>query len=206
MWAIVVAAGGGSRFGGAKHDHELDGRPLWQWGRDALLEGGAASVVVVGPVEGGVPGGRRRQDSVANGLAVVPTEVEYVAIHDAARPLASALLVEDMHRLLIASDMDGVVPVVPLQDTVKEVAESRVVRRTLDRTQLVAVQTPQMFRADVLRAAHGAYVGDATDDAAMVEAMGGSVMTMAGERTALKITYPEDMVMARHYLNRKRHS
>ena len=200
IWGIVIAAGAGSRFGGPKHAGELGGKPLWEWARGALLEGGADGVVVVGPVPGGLPGGDRRQDSVSNGLAAVPHDTELIAVHDAARPLAPATLVADMVAVLKQTDATAVVPTLPLRDTVKEISASATVIRTLDRTQLVAVQTPQLFRAEVLRAAHAQFRGEATDDAAMVEAMGGSVMTVPGRRAAFKITYPEDMVLAEYFL------
>ena len=202
MWGIVVAAGTGSRFGGNKHVAELAGRPLWQWASDALISAGAAGVIIVGPVPGGVAGGPRRQDSVANGLAQVPDDVELIAVHDAARPLASADLVRGMRRALASSAADGVVPTMPVRDTMKEVDDAGRIVRTLDRSALVAVQTPQLFRAASLRAAHRDVVGDATDDASMIELTGGTVITVPGEASALKITYPEDMVVAQHYLER----
>jgi len=99
-----------------------------------------------------------------------------------------------MHRLGLG-DVDAVVPAVPVRDTVKVVVDGRVVR-TVDRSRLVAVQTPQGFRADVLRAAHAAGDRDATDDAALVEAIGGTVVTVPGDPTNLKITYPEDLLLA----------
>ncbi len=198
-WGIVVAAGSGSRFGGPKHVLELDGRPLWVWARDALLEGGVDEVTVVGPVPGGVAGGTRRQDSVAAGLAEVPAGIEVIAVHDAARPLASSGLVGRLLEALDAGDAHGVVPAVPVSDTIKVVDADRIVS-TLDRHSLVAVQTPQVFRAEWLRRAHGSAAGDATDDAAMVEAIGGTVITVPGEPAALKITYPGDVRAAVQHL------
>ena len=89
VWGIVVAGGSGLRFGGPKHSMELQGKPLWSWGRDMLVDAGVSHVVVVGPVPGGIPGGNRRRDSVAAGLAEIPDDVDYVIVHDAARPLAN---------------------------------------------------------------------------------------------------------------------
>lgn len=202
MWGIVVAAGTGTRLGRSKHDLELGGRQLWQWARQTLIDGGAMGVVVVGPVDGGVAGGNRRQDSVANGLAVVPDDATVIAVHDAARPLASPALVRALCDRLSSDDVHGVVPVVAVRDTIKQMEGDRV-GAALDRAKLVAVQTPQVFTASWLRRAHAAVVSEATDDAAMVESIGGTVVAIPGESAALKITYPEDVVLALHHLSER---
>lgn len=194
VWGIVVAAGSGDRFGGPKQRAVLAGRPLWQWAREALLAGGVSRVVVVGDVDGGIPGGARRQDSVAVGLAELPDEVTHVLVHDAARPLASAGLVRSVVAALSAGS-EAVVPAVPVRDTIKRVAAGRVVA-TVDRSGLVAVQTPQGFAVEVLRRAHGAVTGDVTDDASMVEAIGGAVDIVPGEAGNIKVTFPEDLTHA----------
>ena len=194
-WGIVVAAGKGDRFGEAKQHLEIEGRPLWQWGRDALLAGGVDGVVVVGPVPGGVPGGARRRDSVAAGLGAIPGDATAVLIHDAARPLATGTLVRRVIERLARGDVDGVVPGVPVRDTIKEVEGERVIA-TADRARLVAVQTPQGFTVDALRSAHRRIPGDAPDDAALVEAAGGSVVSIEGEPDNLKITYRHDLTVA----------
>lgn len=194
VWGILVAAGSGSRFGGPKHTVMLAGKPLWQWARDALIEGGAQGVVVVGDVEGGIEGGPRRQDSVAEGLAHLPPEVTHVLVHDAARPLASPALVERVVSAL-AAGADAVVPAIPVRDTIKRVAEGRVVE-TVDRTDLVAVQTPQGFTAAALRRAHDSVAVDVTDDASMAEIAGSTVVTVPGEPGNIKVTYPEDLTHA----------
>lgn len=198
MWGIVVAAGSGSRFGGRKQDALLEGRPLWMWGRDALLAGGAAQVVVIGTGDG-APGGDRRRDSVAAGLAEVPAEAELIAVHDAARPLASARLLASAAEALLAEQADGAVPVLPVVDAIKQV-RGNLVTATPDRSGLAAAQTPQVFRAEALREAHARYPGEAADDAAMVEALGGRVVTVPGERAAFKVTFPEDLALARAWL------
>lgn len=195
FWGVVVAAGGGTRFGGPKHDSFLGGVPLWQRAQGALIDGGAAGVVVVGDVPDGVPGGDRRRDSVAAGLAQLGSDVQWVLVHDAARPLASAALVAAVVSRLKKGDADGVVPVIPLRDTTKLVSGDTVVE-TVDRDLLVAVQTPQGFRLDALRAAHGSVEGDAADDAFLVERWGGMVATVPGEVTNVKITYPDDIALA----------
>ena len=198
MWGIVVAAGSGSRFGGRKQDALLDGRPLWMWARDALLAGGAAQVVVVG-TEDGAPGGERRRDSVAAGLAEVPAETDMIAVHDAARPLAPARLLAALAEALRTEQADGAVPVLPMVDAVKQV-RGNLVTATPDRSGLASAQTPQLFQAGALREAHARYPGEAADDAAMVEALGGRVVAVPGERAAFKVTFPEDLRLARTWL------
>lgn len=196
---VVVAAGRGVRFGARKHATRLAGKPLWQWARDALLESGASEVVVVGDVPGGVEGGTERHLSVARGIEEVDAGATVIAVHDAARPLASADLMKRMYRLLAESGADGVVPVVPIADALKRVDSDRVrILDSIDRRDVACAQTPQVFRADVLRRAHAHHAsGDAPhDDASMVEALGGRVLAVTGERSAMKITYPEDLVLA----------
>jgi 2-C-methyl-D-erythritol 4-phosphate cytidylyltransferase len=191
-WGIVVAAGTGSRFGGPKQELQLQGRPLWQWGRRSLLKGGVTEVVVVGSVPGGIPGGKRRRDSVAAGLAAVPNDVATVVIHDAARPMAGPDLVRRVLQRLAVGDVAGVVPGVPVRDTLKQVDDDRVVA-TLDRNSLISVQTPQAFLAAVLRKAHASDDEDASDDAGLVERAGEAVAWVAGEPGNLKVTYPADL-------------
>lgn len=203
VWGVVVAAGRGRRFGGPKHEALLEGRPLWEWGRAALLEGGSEGVVVVGPVPEGVPGGERRRDSVEAGLAAVPHRAELVLVHDAARPLASAALVRRLLERLEAGEADGVVPGLPVRDALKRV-EGEWVRESVEREHLVAVQTPQAFRASALRDAHLADREDASDDAALVERLGGRVAVIPGEVTNLKITFPEDLEVAARLLGLSR--
>jgi len=201
-WAVLVAAGSGTRFGEPKHAVDLLGRPMWEWGRQALIAGGVADVVVVGDVPGGVPGGPRRRDSVAAGLAMVPAGVEHVLVHDAARPALSSELVARVISAL-EEGADAVVPAVPVRDTLKAVRGSVVVG-TVDRSGLVMVQTPQGFRVEVLRAAHVASDDDATDDAGLVEAMGGSVVTVAGDPRNVKVTFREDLEIVRSLLGYRR--
>ena len=202
IWGIVVAAGSGARFGGPKHEARLAGRGLWEWARDALLDSGAHRVVVVGRVPGGVEGGPARYVSVARGLAEVGEQATIVAVHDAARPLAPAAMMVRMYERLRAGRCDGVIPVVPISDSIKRIrAEDGRVLTTLSRTDVLGAQTPQVFRASALRRAHAAPAaaesyGPAPDDAAMVEAVGGRVVTVAGDRAAMKITYPEDLLVA----------
>ena len=149
--------------------------PAWSWspcpgdpGRCTTLDPHGADVVV--------PGGATRADSVRCGLDAVPDDAAVIVVHDAARPLASPALFAAVIAAVTDGGADGAVPGVPPSDTIKTVDESGRVTGTLDRDRLVAVQTPQAFRAAVLRRAHdGAPVAGATDDAMLVESMGGTV-------------------------------
>ena len=194
IWGIVVAAGAGRRFGGAKQHVELAGVPLWQRAVEVLRAGGVHDVVVVGDVPGGVPGGERRRDSVAAGLAALPATATHVLVHDAARALATPELVTRVIAAL-TDGSDAVIPVVAVRDTLKRVDGTKVVE-TVDRSDLVAVQTPQGFGRAVLEAAHRDDADDATDDAALVERAGVVVTTVEGDPANLKVTYPEDLAVA----------
>jgi len=207
VWAIVVAGGGGARFGGPKQFDDLHGRRVLDW---ALAAARAAcdGVVLVVPADrlaaedpppgaSVVAGGATRSASVRAGLAAVPADAEMVVVHDAARPLAGAELFERTVAAVRAG-ADAAIPGVPVTDTIKRVEGGRVVE-TVDRSRLVAVQTPQAFRAEVLRRAHGGE-REATDDAALVEAMGGRVVVVDGDVRNLKLTSPDDLVVARALL------
>lgn len=206
VWAIVVAAGRGDRFGKPKQFEDVGGRRLVDRAVDAARAAGA-EVVVVGPPDAAlavdgcvriVAGGSSRSESVRNGLGAVPDDADVVVVHDAARPLAP---IDVFARVIaaVAEGADAAVPVLPVADTVKEVEDGMVVR-TFDRTRLVAVQTPQAFRASALRRAH-AGGGQATDDAALVEAGGGRVVVVPGDPRALKVTTPADLVVVRALLD-----
>jgi 2-C-methyl-D-erythritol 4-phosphate cytidylyltransferase len=208
VWAVVVAAGEGRRFGGPKQLAHLGGRRVLDWAVDAACAI-AAGVIVVTPPRGlpqvsegekgtrgilTVPGGATRAASVRAGLAAVPDAADIVVVHDAARPLASPALFRAVVSA-VEGGADGAVPGVPVGDTLKRVDQGAVVA-TVDRADLVMVQTPQAFRAGILRAAHE---GDpeATDDAALVEAVGGTVVVVPGEHRNLKVTVAEDLMLAR---------
>ncbi|MEW6152568.1 MAG: 2-C-methyl-D-erythritol 4-phosphate cytidylyltransferase [Actinomycetota bacterium] len=195
---MVVAAGSGSRFGARKQYELLDGRRVVDWSV-AAARAVAHGVVLVVPadrsteaepsVDAVVAGGATRSESVRAGLAVVPAEAEVVVVHDAARPWATP----ELFRAVVAAlaGADGAVPGVPVTDTVKRVSGS-LVTSTLERSELVAVQTPQAFRAAALRRAH-AQGADATDDAALVEADGGVVVIVPGEAGNRKVTNASDL-------------
>jgi 2-C-methyl-D-erythritol 4-phosphate cytidylyltransferase len=200
VWAVVVAAGAGSRFGAAKQFAPLMDRRVLDWSVEAARAAcdGVVAVLPAGHLEPGtVAGGATRSASVRAGLAVVPDDAEVVVVHDAARPLAGAEIFERVIAAVRAG-ADAALPALPLGDTIK-VVTGGVVRRTLDRSELVAVQTPQAFRADMLRRAH-AEGADATDDGALVEALGGTVVVVVGDPRNVKITGPDDLATARGFL------
>ena len=220
-WAIVVAGGDGARLGAdqPKAFVRLGGRPLLAHSIDLLEDHPAvdrivlvvpaeweepatllADELVAGKVAAAVPGGETRALSVAAGLDAVGDDAETILVHDAARPFASAELID---RLLEAlATHAGAVPAVPVTDTVKRVSDGRVAE-TLDRSELRAVQTPQAFRAEALRrayAAPAAALRDATDCASLVEAAGLDVAVVPGEGGNMKITSPEDLARAEERL------
>ncbi|ACV67835.1 2-C-methyl-D-erythritol 4-phosphate cytidylyltransferase [Desulfohalobium retbaense] len=222
-WTIILAGGSGSRLAeatsGVKKQflHYL-GRPLlWHSAATFAAMPSIEGIVMVAPAEEletaralfnecaaqsplGVPvrwtvGGRRRQDSSAQGLASLPAECRRVLIHDAARPFVSAPLTQ---RVLDALEcFDGVVPGIPVTDTIKQ-AQQDLVSTTLPRHELFAIQTPQGFRTAALDQAHKTVADhgiDVTDDASMLEYSGGRVGVVAGERSNCKITTAEDLRM-----------
>jgi 2-C-methyl-D-erythritol 4-phosphate cytidylyltransferase len=199
-WVIVVAAGSGARFGGMKQFEALAGTRLVD--RAVTTAARAADGVVLvlppgsewdGPAVAAVaPGGATRAASVRAGLELVPAAAEVIAVHDAARPLATDALYTAVVDAVRAG-ADGAVPALAVADTIKRVTGDRIVE-TVARDDLVAVQTPQAFRADVLRRAH-AGGADGTDDAALVEAIGGTVVTVPGEPANVKVTASEDLAV-----------
>lgn len=197
----MVGGGSGRRFGTPKQYEALGDARVIDRSVAVAREASDGVVVVVPPEdavrEGAVAGGSTRSESVRAGLAAVPADATIVCVHDAARPLASA----DLYRRAIDAVLDGAdaaIPAIAVADTIKVVADGVVVA-TPDRASLVAVQTPQAFRATALRAAH-ARGGDATDDAALVEALGGVVVVVDGEVRNRKITVPDDLAWARRQI------
>jgi 2-C-methyl-D-erythritol 4-phosphate cytidylyltransferase len=146
-------------------------------------------------------GGQERQDSVRLGLAALPADVDLVLVHDAARALTPVSVFEDVIAAL-RGGAEAVVPVLPVADTVKRVAGDRVLE-TVDRTDLRAVQTPQGFTRQLLEEAHRQTGPAATDDAALVERLGRSVVTVAGSELAFKVTRPFDLQVAEAMLARR---
>ena len=220
--AVLTAAGSGSRLGCEvpKALVELSGRPLVWWAARGLRAGGVGTIVVTAPAAsldefragiadiGGVEvvagSDRSRQASVALGLAALGqrNEGDVVLVHDAARPLTPAQVTARVIDAVRAG-ASAVIPVLPVTDTLKSVDASGVVTGTPRRADMVAVQTPQGFRWDVLMRAHeaGASLGAdeavaATDDAGLVEAIGAVVHTVAGAERSLKVTRPLDLSLA----------
>jgi 2-C-methyl-D-erythritol 4-phosphate cytidylyltransferase len=195
VWTIVVAAGTGQRFGRPKQFEMLGDRRVVDWSVDVARAASDGVVVVLPPGHGGVEGGTTRSESVRNGLARVPDGADIVCVHDAARPFASSTL---FTRVIAAVEegADAAIPALAVADTIKEIDTDGVVVRTHQRDRLVAVQTPQAFRAATLRAAHERG-GDATDDAALVEAIGGRVVVVEGDPENRKLTVPDDLEWAR---------
>lgn len=213
---MIVAAGEGTRYGGRKQFATLAGRCIVAHAVGALVDHVDGAVVVVPPdvLEGRggrfgplveelglaplatrcelrlVAGGASRAASVRSGLAELPGSCEVVVVHDAARPLASPALCEAVVEAVRAGAA-GAVPALPVHDTVKRVRGREVVE-TVDRTELVRVQTPQAFSTELLRRAH-AGEPEATDDAGLVEAIGGQVVVVPGEEWNVKVTDPADL-------------
>lgn len=204
VWAVVVAAGRGSRFGGAKQYEDLGGRRVLDWSLAAARSAADGIVLVVAPERAGdaepsadavVAGGETRSESVRAGLLAVPADAAVVVVHDGARPLAGPALFAAVVDAVRAG-ADAAVPGVPVADTLKRVGEGGAVLDTIDRDGLVAVQTPQAFRAAALRAAHRDG-GEATDDAALVERAGGRVVVVHGDPANVKVTTPADLAALR---------
>ena len=209
---LIPAAGSGERFGAPipKALVQLNGRTLIE---HALLNLGpiASQIIVAAPagyeekfreILGDavtvVTGGSTRTKSVKIALESIDSEIEFVLVHDAARPLASGELGKRVIAALAAGDV-AVIPALNVADTIKEVDAANYVVSTPNRERLRAVQTPQGFARETLVKAHMQNI-EATDDGALVEAMRGKVKLIEGEIRALKITNPEDLASALKYL------
>ncbi len=201
---LIVAAGRGERLGSEQPKAlvPLAGRPMVEWSVAHAREAGA-TVVVAMPDGFDAPagtiradGGRTRSHSVRNALALAP-EDDQVVVHDAARPLADAELFA--RTLAALEDSDAAIAAVRIVDTVKEADANGRVKRTLDRSLLWSVQTPQAFRREVLERALDVpddILEAATDDAWLVERIGGSVRLVEASRANLKVTTVEDVRVA----------
>jgi 2-C-methyl-D-erythritol 4-phosphate cytidylyltransferase len=201
---IIPAAGRGERLGsdGPKAFVACGGRPLLEWSLD-VLEAVCDRVVVAVPEgwddgsEDRVVGGAVRSESVRAALAAAP-EASIVVVHDAARPLVTRELVESCVEA-VRSGWDGAIAAAPMTDTVKEADAGRRVVRTLDRSVLWRIQTPQAFAADTLRRALEVpreVLAAATDDASLVEAVGGSVRVVEAPPENIKVTTAHDLEFA----------
>lgn len=217
VWVVVPAGGRGVRMGRKKQDVRVGARPVLRWTLDVLeatdeVEG----VVVAVPAEdvqswrrrlqacpkirAVVAGGPERQESVARGLAAVPPTAPWILVHDGARPCITPELVR---RVVEATRTHGAaIAALPVAETLKRGAEGWV-KETVPRDGLWAIQTPQGFRAELLREAHRRARVDGilgTDDAALVERLGVPVRLVPGLPGNLKITRPEDLPLARRLL------
>lgn len=207
--ALIVAAGSGQRLGAPvpKALVPVAGRPMYEWSLLACERADSIGSIVVAVPPGGaadfvipeatlVEGGDSRSKSVANGLATVKTE--FVVVHDAARPLVTPELIDSAVEALVrAPGVDAVIAAAPVTDTIKRVGPDGVVTRTLDRSELRSVQTPQVFRAEVLRRAIASGdVASATDDASLIESAGGTVAVLTAPPTNIKITVSSDFELA----------
>ena len=208
VWAVVVAGGSGTRFGRAKQFSLLAGQTVAERSVAACRPAAGGVVLVVpdgylGRDHGAdvvVTGGSTRSASVRCGLAAVPAAAEVVLVHDAARPLAAPSLFGSVLQALNDPSVAGAVCALPVADTLKRVDGSlETITGTVNREGLMAVQTPQAFRADVLRRAH-ATGDDATDDAALVEALGATVRVVPGDPRNIKLTTPADLAFAERLL------
>jgi len=196
----------------------LRGRPLLAESLERLESSGwIESIVVVAPPEweepvillaeelgcgkvvASVAGGETRGDSVRIGVGEIAADAAVIVVHDAARPLVSDEVIE---RVLapLSQGWDGAVPGLPVVDTVKRVGADGGVVETLQRGELIAVQTPQAFVADVLRSAVSGEVATASDCASLVEAQGGRVLVVEGDPRLLKVTTPEDLALVESWL------
>jgi 2-C-methyl-D-erythritol 4-phosphate cytidylyltransferase len=215
VWAVLAAAGSGERLGidRPKAFAPLGGRPLlatsverldasdWidgivvaaapDWEEPSIL---VAEEVSAGKVGSTVTGGATRAESVRAAVAAIPDEAAVIVVHDAARPFVSDDVLE---RVLapLGEGWEGVVPALPLADTIKRVRGDEVTE-TVDRDELVAAQTPQAFRADILRIALGGDVAGATDCAGLVEAANGRVKVVQGDPRLFKVTNETDLALA----------
>lgn len=218
--AVVVAAGAGLRAGPGepKAWRSLGGRPIVRWSVEGLLSAGAREVIVVVAHDRlalvdealaglanwrAVTGGKTRAESVQAGLAAVTAGRDQpVLIHDAARPFVAR---EHVARLLAALDVsDGAIPALPVPDTLKR--GDGLVDGTVSREGLWRAQTPQAFRAGKLKAAYRAWPAgeEPTDDASVMERAGGTVAMVPGDPLLMKLTYPEDFLMAEQLAGARR--
>ncbi len=214
--AIITAAGYGKRMGQPKQFIEIGGRPILEWTLavfentkvidEIILVVNAENVerakkIKFSKLKQVVAGGSERQNSVYNGLKALPEDAEIVAIHDGARPFVTSEIIEKA--VSEVKNHGAVVVGVPVRDTIKQV-ESRKLRveSTLDRDKMWAAQTPQVFKKDLILRAYleGNNKHKVTDDAMLVEKLGGSVKMVMGSYRNIKITSPDDLKVAEKIL------
>ncbi len=217
IFAVIVAAGASERFGDGvlKQLTPLAGRPMLAWSVKRIGDRRNITGIVLvippggekkirkglkrhgaGDIDGWVEGGETRQDSVRIGIDALPAEATHVVVHDAARPCLTDNLLQ--HILDALQTHDAVVPAVPVTDTLILEADGRV-EAIVDRTHIAGVQTPQAFELALLRRAHARAQERgiaASDDGSLVRALDEEVVMVRGERTNIKVTYPEDVKIA----------
>jgi 2-C-methyl-D-erythritol 4-phosphate cytidylyltransferase len=211
--AVIVAAGSSRRMGGVdKMFALLGGEPVLVRVVDVFQECEAVDQVVVVMNESSFKqgqeliserrwpkvtdvcaGGARRQDSVLAGLNRLGG-CDWAVIHDGARPLVTAVLIE--RGLEAAKETGAAIAAVPVTDTIKVAGDDRIVNQTLSRQNLWAVQTPQVFSLDIITGAYKRAIGNVTDDASLVEQAGHKVKLYMGSYDNIKITTPDDLVLA----------
>jgi 2-C-methyl-D-erythritol 4-phosphate cytidylyltransferase/2-C-methyl-D-erythritol 2,4-cyclodiphosphate synthase len=182
---IVLAAGSGSRFGGDKVRAELGGKPVWRWSHDVFKSHpGVSEVIVVGET---IPGGATRLESCLAGIAAVSDDAQLILIHDGARPFVSGALIQ---RVVDGCMIRGAAAAtVAVADTLR----SRSTGEVVDRQSLLAMQTPQGAKADLLRNALAAAQPDCPDEIAALTAIGAEWDAVEGDPGNYKITYPDDL-------------
>ncbi len=229
--AIVPAAGIGKRFGSGMNKtlHKISGKPLIAWSLQVLesveevaeiipilkIEDMEMSIGIfeqyeITKIKKVAPGGKERQDSVYNGLKLIENEDCIVLIHDGVRPLIEKYLVKNIIRQMseIMSNQekyDGIILGVPLKDTIK-VSAGDIVKKTLKRDSLWAIQTPQVFPYEKIIKAYEKAMKErfyATDDAALIEKYKGRIKIMMGSYANIKITTPEDLAIGEFFLSKK---
>ena len=223
VWAVVPAGGRGLRMGRKKQGLPLFGRAVLRWTLDVLEATPEVTGVVVAvppedvaswqrrlsactKVRAVVAGGTERQESVARGLAAVPAAAGWILVHDGVRPCITPALVTRV--VAAAREHEAAIAALPMGETLKRGADGWV-KDTVDREGLWAIQTPQAFRADLLREAHRRAAAEGilgTDEAALVERLGVPVRLVPGLPGNVKITRPDDLPLARALLRAGRRS
>jgi 2-C-methyl-D-erythritol 4-phosphate cytidylyltransferase len=214
--AIIPAGGQGTRMGGTvpKQFQALRGKPILHYTLRTFQESGLIdSLVLVVPekelvnaradwlnqasvVKQVVVGGEKRQDSVFNGYQALPADTDIVLVHDGVRPFLSKQMIQQT--IDVAGEFGAAITAIPVNDTIKQVGNSGVVQRTVERAGLWRVQTPQAFRYDLLGEAFRKARADAfygTDEGSLIEYLGKAVRVVDGSEWNLKITRPEDLVL-----------
>lgn len=222
--AIIVAGGSSQRMGFDKTFASLGGKPAVAHSIAAFEQTDSVGEIILvgraerlseleelvrtgkfGKVSAIIPGGARRQDSVRHGLEKADDANDFIAVHDAARPLVSPDLIERI--LELARAHGGAASAAPVSDTLKRADDERIVTGGVERDHLFAVQTPQIFQAELLRRAYAAIFAaglEVTDEISAVEQVGGKVALLPNETPNFKLTYPADLRLAEFVLGERK--